>query len=238
MRQIGLAALLVAAMGVAGCSKPTDAIIPTDVSKWDTELAPTVKKLSEEDRKLVAGYLVRAKLGEVFGKDGIPLGTTVGQAIESQKAWLVEEERKAAEEKQLKERMQREQQEAKAAIARSVTVSLLGLNRIPRNYDAHRFSEQQGFELGIENKSEKEIAGVSGQIVFIDIFDKKITSVGFDVTENIKPGSTFRWKGVRDYNQFVESHKALWNLDEGKYKTKFEPSAVVFTDGTKLTAPE
>ena len=52
-----------------GCSKVTDTLIPSDMNAWDKELAPAIKKLSEEDRKLFAAYVVRAKLSGVFSKE-------------------------------------------------------------------------------------------------------------------------------------------------------------------------
>ena len=58
--------LLFAAGILLACSKPTDTIIPSDMSKWDSELAPAINKLSEEDKKLATGYLMRAKMGELF----------------------------------------------------------------------------------------------------------------------------------------------------------------------------
>lgn len=78
-------ALLFCIAALGGCSKPTDAVIPSDMATWDKELAPHLKKLSDEDREKVAGYLMRAKVGEVFGGKGMPPGTTIGQALEDQK---------------------------------------------------------------------------------------------------------------------------------------------------------
>ena len=74
--------VIAVAVLVAGCSKPTDTVIPSDMSKWDTELAPAVKKLSEDDRKLLTTFVMRAKMGQAFGKgEGVPFGMTVGEAI-------------------------------------------------------------------------------------------------------------------------------------------------------------
>jgi hypothetical protein len=58
------------------------------------------------------------------------------------------------------------------------------------------------------------------------------------MAEKIKPGGEVTWEGGRDYNQFISEHKAVWNLEEGKYKTKFVPSAIVFSDGSQLKTPD
>lgn len=70
---IGVAVL--GAVALLGCSKPTETVIPSDASTWDKDLAPSIQKLSDDERKLVAGYLARAKMGEVFGGKGVPVGT-------------------------------------------------------------------------------------------------------------------------------------------------------------------
>lgn len=227
---------LAVSVALAGCSKPTEAIIPTDIGKWDTDLAPHVKNLSEEDKKLISAYLVRVKLGEAFGKEGMPLGTTIADGIAAQKKWIAEQEKKEAEERALKEKMEKEAAEARAAVDNAVTVALIKLGRRPKNYDVGRFSEQQEIAIAIQNKGQKEIKGVSGRLIFVDVFGKDLGAIGFDVTEKIQPGGTVKWEGVRDYNQFIAEHKAIWNLRDGDYKTRFEPRAIVFSDGTVLSA--
>lgn len=226
------------ALLLIACSNPNDTIIPSDMSKWDTELAPALKKLPEEDRKLVAAYLMRAKLVETLGKEPMPLGLTVGEALAQQKQWQAEEEKKAAAAKALKERLQREQEEARAAIGQAVTVTFLNKRQLPKNWEAERFSDTQQFTIGVENKSDKELVGVSGEIRFIDVFDKDVGGVNFRISEKIKPGGTYRWNGERRYNEFVDSHKAIWNLEDGKFTTRFVPEAVVYADGSKLAAPK
>lgn len=233
LRLVALAALL----AVAGCTKPTEKLIPSDMSKWETELAPVIKKLPEEDQQLLASYLTRAKMTEAFssGKEGIPLGTTVGKAIEAQKKWQAEMLAKAEEERLLKEKLQKEAAEARAALNKAVTVVLVSLDRVYKDFNVSRYSDRQEFTIGVSNKSDEPIAGVSGTLEFVDIFDKVIGSVNFSITENIQPGATVKWEGTRDYNQFIAEHRAVWNLETGKYTTRFSPKTIVFTSGKKLS---
>ena len=81
------------------------------------------------------------------------------------------------------------------------------------------------------------VVGVAGEIKFIDVFDKEVGAVTFRISENIAPNQSAIWVGGRDYNQFSDTHRAVWNLTEGKYTTKFVPNMVVYADGTKLTVP-
>lgn len=118
-----IAALLIATAVLGGCTKPTDAVIPSDMATWDKELAPELKKLADADREKVAAYLMRAKMGEVFGGKGVPPGTTVGQALEAQKKWEAEQAAKRAEEEALKKKLEQERSAAIQQLNQAVTVT-------------------------------------------------------------------------------------------------------------------
>lgn len=233
-----IAALLISTAVIYGCSNPTDAVIPSDMTAWDKDLAPELKKLPDADREKVAAYLMRAKMGEVFGGKGVPPGTTIGQALKAQKTWEAAQAAKRAEEEALKKKLEQERAAAVEQLNKAVTVTLLAKRELPKNYDAGRYSEYQAFRIGVQNNSDKAVAGVAGEIKFIDVFDKEVGAVNFRISENIEPGKSATWTGGRDYNQFLDQHRAVWNLEEGKYTTKFAPEMVVFKDGTKLTVPK
>lgn len=236
-------AFLALAMTLAACTKPMDVVIPSDVAKWDQDLAPAVKKLKTEEQQLLQNYLMRVKMSEALKGAGMPVGTTVGAAIAAQLKWdaeqavlLAAERAKSLEEKALKERLAKEEAEAKALLGNAVTVVLVSKGQEPENPSAGRYSPRQTFTIGVTNKAEKIVAGVSGQLVFVDMFDKVVGSVSFDITEPISPYMDVKWHGARDYNQFIAAHRAVWDLKEGAYTTRFEPKAIVYDDGTKLTA--
>lgn len=208
------------------------------MSAWEKELAPELKKLSDVDRGKTAAYLMRAKMVEMFGGNGVPPGTTIGQAIDGQTKFEAERAAKRAEEEALKKKLDQERKVALEQINKAVTVTLLSKQELPKNYDAGRYSEYQKFVIGVLNNSDKAVIGVSGQIEFIDVFDKKVGAVNFGISESIDPGKSAIWSGGRDYNQFIESQQAVWNLEDAKYTTRFVPEMVVFKDGTKITTPK
>lgn len=228
--------ILVAALALSGCSGPKDASIPSDPAAWEKELSPHVKKLSEAEREKLAAYLVRVKLGETFGGAGMPPGTTIGQAIESQTKWQNEQAAKQAEEEALKKKLEQERAAEEKLINEAVVVALLEKRELPSDPRAGRFSRYQEFSIGAQNNSQKVISGVSGTLTFIDVFDKEVGQINFGISERIEPGKSTVWTGGRDYNQFADDQKAVWNLQEGKYKTRFIPEMVVFEDGSKLGA--
>ena len=182
--------------------------------------------------------MMRAKMGEVFGGKGVPPGTTIGQALDGQKKFEAEQAAKRAEEDALKKKLDQERTAATEQLNKAVTVTLLAKQELPKNYDAGRYSEYQQFRIGVQNNSDRAVMGVSGEIKFIDVFDKEVGGVNFRISENIEQGKSATWTGGRDYNQFLEAHRAVWSLENGKYTTRFLPEMVVFKDGTKLTVPK
>ena len=238
MKKQFIATLFALTFVVAGCSDPKNKVIPSDMSKWDTDLKPAVEKLSEEEKKLFAGYVMRAKMGEVFGGKGVAEGTTIGQGIEQQKKWVQEQEAKEAEQRALKEKVEKERAALKQQINGAVTVAVVDLHLRKGSMESGDFEDKQIIKLALENKGQKDIAGIKGTIKFIDIFDKEVGSISFGYDDGIKAGATASWSGSRRYNQFLEEHKAIANLQPGKYRTVFEPEAIVYVDGTKIIMPE
>lgn len=228
-----IAALAVLVL-VAACNRATDTVIPNDPTTWDKDLAPAIAKLSDDDKALVRGYLLRVKLGELFNKEGVPIGTTLATAIEDQKKWKAEQAKRDAEAAALKEKLELESAAQRDVIAKAVTVALLSKRQLASDFRAGRYSDSQEFRIAVKNKGDKELVGVSGRLQFIDVFDKEVGAVTFDISQKIKPDGEYTWIGSRDYNQFIKEHRAIWDLEEGKYTTRFEPSALVYKDGTKL----
>lgn len=217
---------------LVSCTKAKDTVIPTDMSKWDTELKPSVEKLSDEDKGLFAAYMMRAKMGEAFGGKAEE-GLTIGKAIENQKAWKAERDKKDQEAQLLKEKLEKEQLALQKQVDEMLTVTVLKMG-----LEKESFQTNQIIRLGFKNNGTKDISGIKGTMHFIDMFDKEIGSIGFSFTDGIKAGATAKWSGSRHYNQFIDEHRALAGVEEGKYTTRFKPTMIVFKDGTKLALPE
>jgi hypothetical protein len=233
-------AIAAAVMSIAlvACSAPTNTVIPTDMAQWDTQLAPKLQKLSEEDRGLAVGYLMRAKVGEAFGGNGVPVGFTIGDAIKQQRSWAADQKKQEADAQALKQKLEAERTAAVAAMNKAVIVTLVEKSEQPSDYRVRRYSDTQRLKIGVKNTSEKELVGVSGELQFIDVFDKQVGPVQFSISQHIASGGEYLWHGERDYNQFIPEHRAIWNLQNGQYKSRFVPESLVYADGTKLTAPE
>ena len=252
MRSALHALFLAAAVALlAGCSDPMKTVIPSDMAAWDKELAPVVQKLPEIERKDLVAYIMRMKALSVLpgAKQDIPFGTTVGEAIAEQRRWAearaveiakeqAEQARVAAEAAALKAKLEDERRQVTERLNAVVVVTLLAKRQLPADINSRRYSDRQEFKLGVKNVSEKQIEGVAGELQFYDVFEKKVGYGNFRLSETIAPGASITWLGGRDYNQFNDMHRTLWNPEEGKYTTRFIPKAVVFADGTKLEAPD
>ncbi|SMC20388.1 hypothetical protein SAMN02745857_00933 [Andreprevotia lacus DSM 23236] len=86
MKRILIAAAT--ALLLAACSNPHDVVIPKDMSQWDSTLKSATEKLPDEEKKLLAGYLVRTKLAEAFSGKTSDDKVTIGEAIEAQRKWM------------------------------------------------------------------------------------------------------------------------------------------------------
>ena len=209
---------------------PKNKVVPTDIAKWDTELKPSIEKLAEEDKNLFMGFVMRAKLGEVFGGNGLEEGLTIGDAIKQQKAWVKKQELNEAESKLLKQKLGVERAALLEQVDDLLTVTVIKLQLVMES----EYTKNIIMEFGFKNKGQNDISGIKGSITFIDIFGKEVYSMSFGYDDGLKAGASVTWKGSHHYNQFLESDVILANLEEGKYTTRFNPEMIVFSDGTKL----
>ena len=223
---------------LAGCSKPQDTIIPSDMSQWDKELGPVFKKLSDEDRKYLSAFIMRSKMSEIFRTSaGIPIGMTIGDAIADQKKWEENKALQEAKEQVLREQARKEALAALKQITSAATVTLVKLGKIHKDYSVNRYRDQQFMQVAIQNDSQKVILGISGRMLFTDIFDKPFSEVQFTVEERIQPGQSHTTGAARDYNEFLPDQRALWETQPGKYKAIFIPDEIIFEDGERIKVP-
>jgi hypothetical protein len=229
---------LAAFVFLAACSDPRNTPIPSDPDKWETQLAPAIKKLTDEERGLVAAYMMRSKFGEAFGGKAMPAGITIRDAIAAQREFVREEQRREAEAKELRERVERERAEAQRQIDAALTVAFVGKSYSPADYSSGSYQDELNVSFAFENKSIKSIAGFKGKARFEDMFGDEISENNISYDETIPPGKAVRWRGSINYNQFMSEHVKLRTTPTDKIKFRFIPQVVLFTDGTKLEMPE
>jgi len=229
-----------AILTTSGCSDPRETVIPPNVDNWesDAQLKSAIEKLTDEEKKLVVAYVVRAKMGEVFGGDGIKEGLTIAEAISIQKQWQIEKQ----EEEKRRELLAAELEEKLLAALRemnqALTVTLLSLEYREKNYEANIYSDYFAIRIGFKNNTANDIAGAKGVVVLSDIFGDTIKRIRLSNDDGIKANSNSIWMGTMDYNQFQAVDNKLKTTDFDKLKFDWEPEVYIFSDGTRLTMPE
>jgi hypothetical protein len=88
------------------------------------------------------------------------------------------------------------------------------------------------FELSIVNKTQQQIRAFDGILTFTDILDNELLSSKLAINDPLNAGSSVRWSGEIEYNQFMDSHKRLRSADLQNIKIKFVPRKLLYADGS------
>lgn len=231
---------------LASCSGPKDTPLPRDIDKLDS-IKPVLEKLTPEERELAAGYIMRIAVGSKLmgvlgGKEGpgIPEGMTLGKAIEAQRQFKAEAALEEAKQQALQVKLQAEREAALKPLREAVTVTLVSKKIEPEYMYGTLMDEKLEVVFGYQNNTNKDIAGVKGHISVRDLFGDEISGFMVSNDDTIKAGQSVTWTGSRSVKYSFSDNKdrKLAELSDDKYKLVWEPRMVVFTDRTKLEAPE
>lgn len=223
------------------CSNPRNTKLPQDIASLES-IKPSVDKLTEEEKTLLTGYIMRHTIGSAFGaafgkkSDPIPQGMTIGKAIDEQKAFIQAERNREIEEKAKKDRIAAARKAASDQLAQMLTIRLVRIK--VESEDQFGFSKRINFYFEMENKSQKTIVGLKGDGVLKDRFGDVLASPSMKTEVNIAPGQIIKTSMGRSYNQFREEDKKLASADALNCSFIFTPSIVLFSDGTKIETPE
>lgn len=234
---------------LVACSKPQDIVFGPEPLKQIAEQGELFKKVPEEDRTLLVAYLTLNQMGKAFGADvKSPTGRTVGEVLVDAKAWKtnmqaaeVEAKKKQTEAEALKAKILAERKAISERIAASVTVAVVGTKVLPQNYDVGRYNDLLSISYAIENKSEKVIRQLKGEVIFKDATGDKIGSLPIDFDEPVGAGKTLKtttgrgWKLNKYMNEDIER---IAGRDFNSMTATFIPESIAFEGGEVLKAPE
>jgi len=244
-----LLAVLMIVLFVAGCSNPKDIVFGPEPLKQIAEQGEQFKKLSEEDRMLLVGYLTISEMGKLFGADVKPAtGRTVGEVLADARVW--KEKMKAAEADKIKQEKEAELLKAKVMaerklisdkISSSVVVAVIDKTVLSENFDAGRYSKMLSLKYAIENKSDKDIRQLKGLVVFKDATGDMVGSLPVDFDQTIgarKSLTTTTGRGWK-LNPFMNGEiEKIAGREFSSMKVTFEPESIAFADGEVLKAPD
>ena len=236
-------------LAIARCSNPKDIVFGPEPLKQIAEQGDQFKKLSEEDRALLVGYLTITEMGKAFGADVKPAtGRTVGEVLVDAKTWKekikaaeAEEKKKEAEAEALKNKVLAERKAIADKISTSVVVAIIDKTVLPENYEAGRYSEMLSLKYAIENKSDKTIRQLKGRVTFKDATGDEIGWLPVDIDEPVKPGQTLKTTTGRGWkiNQFMNGEiEKIAGREFSSMKATFEPESIAFEGGEILKAPD
>ncbi|MGB7374215.1 hypothetical protein [Pontixanthobacter sp.] len=224
------------ALILASCSPVNNTPLPT--SSDDPELKVIADGLSEGDKKLLIGYLMRREMAKAFGGNELNDGvTTVGEALDAQRQFaknLSDEEKRTEE---LRVEVEAKRKAVATKISKAVTIAFVDAEFVPSDFRSGRYEDFQRLTFAIKNISTKPIKAVKGEAVFIDTFGDEYVRVPMQSEDDISPGESKTVELGMEINKFMDEHKKVMQLDKNK-KFRFVPDQIVFGDGTTLKAPD
>ena len=225
---------------VAACSDPMDARVPVQDGKLaeSEDFKAAVLKLSPDDQKNLAAYLVRASM--VAGFTNTPMtSVTIAEALAAQKKSEAEEkvkaEKEAAEQAKLaaEEKAARDAHEANLKRVRDmVSGALVEKGFRPVDYQRGIVQEAILFSVLFVNKTDKAITGMKGSMVLDNTLGDNIGSFYISLEKDIPAKGEYMWSGGLHFNQFMDDHAAMKNAELAKIVSKWQPDMIMFEDGT------
>lgn len=199
------------------CSSPLNKKYNEETLETDAKEIKESGKLSDEDALIMAGWIMKAKLG------GEKLeGKTYSEIIEEAKDYKKEQEL-------LAEKAKLEEEEKRRRLSTALTVAMYN-----KGFEKYDYEEYLTYSLAFNNKSDKDIRAFKGSLSIQDLFDTEIKSINLTIDDPIKAGETFKGTYTTDYNQFKDEDSRLKNKDMENLKIVWTPEKIIFTDGSTL----
>ena len=182
----------------------------------------------------IIGYFARPVGG---GVEALQFGEMVTQLLVAKAIQMHAEQdqaRKDSEAKELQSKVTAEKEAIQRQIDQVLTVALVSKDFRAADYHSGNISDVVTIELALENKGDKDVAGVKGVTVFKDMFGDTIKRVSLSYDEGIPARKSVTWFGTIKYNQFDNNDVKLKTVDMKKLTFSFLPDTVIFSDGTKI----
>jgi len=224
--------LLIAILMATGCEEEIKNKQLTQ--KNIDELKDKKDALTDEEKGLLAGYMLRTGIQQAFdGLDSVDIfdsSITILEAIEKQRQWIYEDSIRIANEKKLAEKELARKEAEEAALRNMIIITLL-----KKEFIEYEYEEYNVITYAAVNKSSKTIKGFKGTLALQDMFGDPIINLEIKYDEPIKPNQRVLEKGVYKYNQFTDQDKNLRYVEFDKIETIWNPKIIIFKDGTKMT---
>lgn len=223
------------------CNNPRSAEIPVDTESWksDVKFTKSLEKLTDDDKSVLMAYLMRISMGKVFGQsEGLKKGMTIGDAIKAEKDFQAEQVKEEAKSKALAAELQKQQAELVKHMNDAITTSLVDIKLRESDWESGRYTDDFLIQIGFKNNTPNAVTGISGTMVFGDIFGNELKRVGIAYDDGLDANATITYTCSVEYNQFIDDDTRLAQTNLEKLKYRWEPSVYMFEDGSELRMPE
>lgn len=221
---------------LSACDNPKSVVIPPSLEgDQGTEFADNIKSLSEEDKQKLAAFLALKEIGTAFGGESIPIGTTVGEALDMAEVWaknMNDADRKA----DILAAAEKEKMDAASKLFDEVLTAAIVDKK---NHKGEYGEDYISLSMAFQNNSDKEISGLKGAFHFYDSFGEHLKTylISEDVM-NIPVNKTLSTTMDFDLNQFMSEDDKMRDLPLSNLDWVFDGDTILFADGTKLESPE
>jgi hypothetical protein len=116
-----------------------------------------------------------------------------------------------------------------------LAVMLVSKTYLPKNPDVERFEDYISLTFAYQNKGKRAIKAFQGDVSFVDARGDTIYSAHLSVDRPLAPGQTRREPGrIIRYNRSRSEHQRLRDAPLNSLKVVWQPSEVVFGDGSRV----
>lgn len=221
MKKLLLPFLLLA---VVSCSNPMNKKYDEKTLEADMKEIKEKNKLSEEDTKTFAGWLLLSKLAN---KD--LTGKTYQQILDEAKNYKKEQEELAAKAKA--------EEKAKAEkMKNAATVTIYDYAYHPANMDNYELQDSHIFKYAIQNKSNKEIKALKFHFrIYNSLGDELGDGYEMSLTDDrIAPLATYKNAASFDANKYNNADNKIANSKFSDLKFDIAVDKIVYSDDTTL----
>lgn len=220
---------------LAACSNVKDQALPVKAN--DPAFAEIGKKLDDNDKRLLIGYLTRRAMATAFGSGLRDEAKTVGAAISAQKEWADKQTKAEAAAAELKTDVELKRKAVAEQISRAVTIAFIKASYHPAVPMSGMYDDYAKLDFAVKNTSPKAIKAVKGMAIFTDTFGDVYLAVPMRFEEAVAPGEQKTIKLAKKINKFMDVDQKLIALD-GTKTFKFVPEQIVFSGGETVKAPD
>lgn len=186
----------------------------------------TSKDLTDGERQLLAAYVVRQNIGNIFGggKPGLPTGKTAGEMIAEQRQWAAQEKTEEDRQKQLAAAVAAKQAEMRNVIG-------VALYLFATHEEGDDLTQYVEVGYAYENRSTKDVRAFEGEVAFKDILENDLARLRLKILTPLKAGQK---------TSVTERHSLSYLGGLGDLRGKkledvkiaWRPQKILFADGT------